>query len=124
MLGAFSLCLCSFLPSITIQACWADLGSSTTLGYSGGGSLYRDFTGAPRANTWYGASLANALSGSDLEPGVFDMHITYNQNFAWYYGTDGNTPLGQYDLMTVVLHEIAHGLNFSGSMQYSGGIGS
>lgn len=115
--------LTSAMP-ITIQACWADLGSSTTLGYSGGGSLYRDFTGAPRANTWYGASLANALSGSDMGPGLFDMHITYNQNFTWYYGTDGNTPLGQYDLMTVVLHEIAHGLNFSGSMQYSGGIGS
>jgi hypothetical protein len=109
---------------ITIRACWADLASSTTLGYSGGGSLYRDFTGVPRASTWYAVSLANALHGSDLEPGAFDMHITYNQNFAWYYGTDGNTPTGQYDLMTVVLHEIAHGLNFSGSMRYAGGTGS
>ena len=109
---------------ITIQACWANLGSSTTLGYAGGAGLYRDFTGAPRANTWYTVSLANSLTGSDIEPGVFDMHITYNQNFTWYYGTDGNTPIGQYDLMTVVLHEIAHGLNFSGSMRYSGGIGS
>jgi len=44
------------------------------------------------------------------------MHITYNRNFSWYYGTDGNPPLSQYDLMTVVLHEICHGLNFSGSM--------
>lgn len=109
---------------ITINACWADLGSSTTLGYSGGGHLEIDFTGAPRANTWYAVSLANALHGSDIEPGAFDMHITYNRNFTWYYGTDGNTPTGQYDLMTVVLHEIAHGLNFSGSMQYSGNSGS
>ena len=108
---------------ITINACWANLGSSSILGYSGGGTSSRDFTGATRTNTWYSASLANALNGSDLVPSNFDMHITYNTNFSWYYGTDGNTPASQYDLMTVVLHEICHGLNFSGSMRYSGGIG-
>jgi uncharacterized repeat protein (TIGR01451 family) len=110
---------------ITINACWADLGSSSSiLGYSGGGNLLRDFTGAPRANTWYAVSLANALAGSDLVPSNFDMHITYNRYFSWYYGTDGATPAGQYDFMSVVLHEIAHGLNFSGSMSYAGGSGS
>jgi hypothetical protein len=51
---------------ITINACWANLGSSSTLGYSGGGTSSRDFTGATRSNTWYSASLANALYGSDL----------------------------------------------------------
>lgn len=83
-----------------------------------------NFSGAPLANTFYGASLANSLNGSDLASEEFDMLITYNQNFTWYYGTDGNTPSGQYDLMTVVLHEIAHGLNFSGSMQYTSGSAS
>ena len=109
---------------ITISACWSNLGSSRTLGYSGGGPLRRNFTGAPLTNTWYAGSLANALAGSDLDPSSFDMHITYNSEFSWYYGTDGVTPSGQYDLMSVVLHEIAHGLNFSGSMSYSGGTGS
>jgi hypothetical protein len=108
---------------ITIRACWASL-SGGTLGYAGGGPLHRDFSGAPRANTWYVGALANALGGSDLDPAKFDMHITYNSNFTWYYGTDGNTPSGQYDLLSVVLHEIAHGLGFSGSMSYSGGQGS
>jgi hypothetical protein len=106
---------------ITIRACWANLGSGGTLGYSGGQPLQRDFPNSPRANTWYNGSLANALAGSDLDPSGFDMHITYNLNFSWYYGMDGNTPWNQYDLMSVVLHEIAHGLNFSGSMMYSGG---
>lgn len=109
---------------ITIRACWGNLGSSSILGYSGGGPLRRDFSGTPRANTWYGGSLANALHGSDLDPSQFDMHITYNQNFTWYYGTDGNPSPAQHDLMTVVLHEICHGLNFSGSMNYSSGTGS
>jgi hypothetical protein len=109
---------------ITISACWSNLGSSSILGYSGGGPLRRNFTNAPLADTWYSGSLANALAGSDLDPSSFDMYITYNSNFSWYYGTDGVTPTGQYDLMSVVLHEIAHGLNFSGSMSYSGGSGS
>ncbi|MEK6673373.1 MAG: BACON domain-containing protein [Nitrospirota bacterium] len=104
---------------ITISACWANLGSSSTLGYSGGGPSRRDFPGATFANTWYAGSLANALAGSDLDPGQFDMYLTYNSNFSWYYGTDGNTPSNQHDLMSVVLHEIAHGLNFAGFMSYS-----
>ncbi|MCX7914196.1 MAG: hypothetical protein N2511_06385, partial [Thermodesulfovibrionales bacterium] len=108
---------------ITIRACWASL-SGGTLGYSGGGPLHRDFSGAPRPNTWYTASLANALAGTDLATNSFDMHITYNSNFTWYYGTDGNTPAGQFDLLSVVLHEIAHGLGFAGSMRYSNGLGS
>ena len=109
---------------ITVNACWSNLGSSSVLGYSGGAPLRRDFAGAPRANTWYVGSLANALAGVDLDPGEFDMHITYNSEFAWYYGMDGVTPPGQFDLMSVVLHEIAHGLNFSGWMSYSKGTGS
>jgi hypothetical protein len=109
---------------ITIRACWADFGSTSgILGYSGGGPIDRDFSGAPLPNTWYVGSLANSLAGSDLDPGDFDMNITYNRYFSWYYGTDGNTPPSKHDFMTVVLHEITHGLNFAGSMDYSGGWG-
>ncbi|HJS30061.1 MAG TPA: hypothetical protein VJ768_10590, partial [Anaerolineales bacterium] len=35
----------------------------------------------------------------------------------WYYGTDGAPPFGTYDFATVVLHELAHGLGFIGSMR-------
>ncbi len=104
---------------VTIKACWANLGSSSILGYSGGGTSHRNFTNAPKSNTWYSASLANSLAGSDLDPNNWDMHITYNSNFSWYYGTDGNTPSTQHDLMSVVLHEIGHGLNFAGTASYS-----
>jgi len=109
---------------ITIQACWASLSDPNTLGYSGGQPLHRDFSWAPQANTWYQGSLANALYGSDLDSTSFDMYITYNSNFAWYTATDSHPPAGQYDLVTVAAHEIAHGLNFSGSAQYFGGMGS
>lgn len=103
---------------ITIEACWATLDSPSILGYAGGQPLL-----AGSNNIAYVGALANALAGSDFtsEP---DMHITYNSSFSWYYGTDGNTPNDQVDLLTVVLHEIAHGLNFAGSMRYSSGNGS
>ncbi len=109
---------------ITIRACWADLGSTSILGYSGGYYVYKNFSGAPYANTYYASSLANALSGTDLGPGYYDMHITYNTNFSWYFGTDANPVTGTMDFVTVAAHEIAHGLNFSGSATYSGGYGS
>jgi len=52
------------------------------------------------------------------------MHLTFNSSFNWYYGIDGNTPSNKHDLLSVVLHEIGHGLGFSGSAKYSGGSGS
>jgi hypothetical protein len=108
---------------ITISACWSSLSSSTTLGYSGWEPIHHDFPGAPKPNTYYYGSLANALNGSDLNPTAFDDYITYNSGFSWYYGTDGVVPAGQVDLVTVAAHEIAHGLNFSGSEDYSSGTG-
>ena len=105
---------------ITISACWTDTLDYGVLGYSGGSSLHGNFSGAPVSNTWYKAALANSLAGSDLDPTNADMHITYSAFYPWYYGTDGITPPGEYDLLSVAAHEIAHGLHFSGLMQYSG----
>lgn len=105
---------------ITIRACWANLGSSSILGYSGGGTIHGNFSEAPLTDTWYAASLANSLHGSDLDPANADMHITYNSNFSWYYGVDADPPAGMSDLVSVAAHEIAHGLNFSGSARISG----
>ncbi len=112
--------------TIVINACWADL-ETGVLGYGGAGDYYRNFTNAPQADTWYPVALANALSGSDLNGSDAEMHLAYNKDFQdsnqWYFGTDGNTPGTQYDFTSVVLHEIAHGLGFSGSMDVESGQG-
>jgi len=102
---------------IRINACWANLGSPTTLGYSWS-NIKRDFAGAPQSGTFYSSSLANALHGSDIDPSNPDTYITYNNGFSWYFGTDGLTPSGQYDFVSVVMHEMGHSLNFTGSMGY------
>lgn len=109
---------------ISIQVCWSYLGASNILGYSGTLDSFKNFTSAPRSNVWYQSALANALSGMDLNGSAPDMYITFNTNFSWYYGLDSNPPYNQMDLVTVALHEIGHGLNFAGSMQYSNGMGA
>lgn len=108
---------------IEVDAYWESLGEGV-LGAAGPSLVYRDFSGAPEANTWYPVALANALAGSDLSSGP-DIEASFNSSFGrWYFGTDGNTPSGQYDFVSVVLHEIGHGLGFLGSMEKSGALGS
>jgi hypothetical protein len=107
---------------IRINATWENLGPGI-LGSAGATWLFHDFSGAPRSNTYYPVALANKLAGIDLDPDS-DIEASFNSAFSsWYYGTDGNTPPGSYDLMTVVMHEIGHGLGFSGSATVSGGSG-
>jgi len=52
------------------------------------------------------------------------MYIAYSSTFDWYYSADGNTPSDKIDFITVVAHEVAHGLGFAGGMTVSSGTGS
>jgi CSLREA domain-containing protein len=109
---------------IIIDATWAPLGAGV-LGSAGATTSIRDFTNAPIAGTWYQVALANALAGYDLAPTATDITANFSSNFAnWYFGTDALTPAGQYDFVSVVLHEIGHGLGFAGSATVSGGNGT
>jgi len=75
------------------------------------------------SGSWYPTALANKLLGANLSGP--DIVVSLNSSFSnWYLGTDGNTPSGQYDFVTVVLHELGHGLGFSGSMHSNGSQGS
>ena len=102
---------------IRIRACWASsLGS--TLGYSSSGSAV-NFVGAPEPDTYYSYSLADALHGADLEPTRYDIQITYNSQYPYYFGLDANPPEDEYDFVTLALHEICHGFNFFGIVYYN-----
>jgi uncharacterized repeat protein (TIGR01451 family) len=109
---------------IMIEAEWTALPSGV-LGGAGPADYARNFPAAPQSNTWYPIALANALAGSDLSPSYPDVDAVFNSNFSdWYFGTDGNPPSGRYDFTSVVLHEIGHGLGFSGTADVSGNLGS
>ncbi|MDO1502314.1 T9SS type A sorting domain-containing protein [Winogradskyella maritima] len=43
-----------------------------------------------------------------------DINATFSSTANFYFGTDGNTPIGQIDFVTVVLHELGHGLGILG----------
>lgn len=83
-----------------------------------------NFPGAPLANAWYASSLANAISGTELNPGEVDMEIFLNNSANWYFGTDGNPGPGQYDFVSTVLHEMCHGLGFLSLANMDGTDGS
>ena len=63
---------------------------------------------------WYPAALREAICSCN-QAGI-EIEANFNSSFAnWYLETDGNTPNGKYDFVTVVLHELGHGLGFFGS---------
>lgn len=95
--------------------------TSAILGQAGPNSVFRNFPGAPVINTWFVEALANSLAGTDLDPGSDDLSATFSstigkpgclQNSGWYYGLDANPPGNLIDFVTVLLHEIGHGLGF------------
>jgi hypothetical protein len=101
---------------IRVQAYWDSLGSGV-LGMAGPNYRVRDFAGAPVSATWYPAALANKAAGHDLYPGEDDIVAYFSSDFAslWYFGT-GATPPGKINFTSVVLHELGHGLGFTGLM--------
>ena len=54
----------------------------------------------------------NTLSNQRLNSNQFDMEILITADVNWYFGTDGNPEVGQYDFVSVFLHEVCHSLGF------------
>ncbi|HVZ71715.1 MAG TPA: hypothetical protein VHJ20_05010 [Polyangia bacterium] len=95
--------------------------TQATLGAAGAETVHQNFPSAPRADTWYPQALANALARQDLDPTSPDITAEFNSTLdtgtclggaTWYYGLDAHPPAGKLDLLTVLLHELAHGLGF------------
>jgi hypothetical protein len=112
--------------TIRIGASFVPLACNATgavLGSAGATEVWSDFPNAPRANTWYPAALASKLAGTDLtEPGNPHIVARFNSRLGlfadcvpgltFYLGVDNLAPSGQIDLVTTLLHEMAHGLGF------------
>ena len=97
---------------ITVQANFTPLGPGV-LGSARSSFVFRNFPGAPRPDTWYGDVAANKRSGSQLDPAP-DIIANFSSVFPnWHFGTSP-APAGKFDFTTVVMHEIGHGLGFSG----------
>ncbi len=109
----------SYLDSdvpVRVAIDWQDRDDNRLLASAGPATLFRDFTGST-PNTWYPVALAEAIAGRDLNAtGDADINVNANSTANWYFGTDGNTPRRNIDLVTVMLHELGHGLGFLSSV--------
>ena len=122
--------VCAIFEPLSCNATTAVLGSA------GPTQIFRDFpvpgfTPAPFEATWYHSALTARLYGEPVASPVdcgsignvpADIRARFNVNLGntgcltgtgWYLGLDTNGPASQINLVTVLLHEFAHGLGFS-----------
>ncbi len=120
--------------TIAVDATWASLGGcdinqNPALGAAGPTFFVSDF-GAGVADTFYPIAQVEALIGSNFVPGSADILARFNRacddpgSDLWYFGTDANPGANQVDFVSVVLHEIGHGLGFIGTANWDDGAGS
>jgi hypothetical protein len=108
---------------------WAEFANlpGNTLGKAGAEFIWANFTGAPFPDTWYVDAIADKAAGSDLDPDptAFDIGAQFDSTpgAIWYFGTDAHPPAGTVDFVSVVLHELGHGLGFAGSAFVHNGLG-
>lgn len=124
--GIWGAALTSKVPvrvgaSFIALPCTAD---TAVLGSAGANDIFSDFPNAPLSNTWYPSALASKLAGVDQAP-ANEPHIRARFNSrlglfpdcmpgsAFYLGLD-NKHGDKINLVTVLLHEMAHGLGFQG----------
>lgn len=102
--------------TITIDAYWLPLSGGVLGGalYTG---AYANFDGAQKLNVFYPVALAEKMSGRNLNGSNSEIFTQFNANANWHLNPNTPPPAGAYDLATVVLHEIGHGLGFSGSFK-------
>ena len=103
---------------VSIDASWGRSSSWGVLGSARPSNFFSAFSGAPDPSLWYTSALANALSGKDLDRANPDIVIQVNSNGGWNTRGDGLPTLREYDLQSVFLHEIAHGIGFLSNDSY------
>lgn len=100
---------------IRIKADWVSL-SQGVLASCGPADYFKNFNSTQKWNVYYPIVLVEKMLGEEVNsPNQFDVIGSFNKDFTnWYFGIDGKTPVNQYDFVTTVMHELAHGLGFSG----------
>jgi len=117
--------------TVVVDAQFDPLGGGATSAVLGfGGPLGSGFalpgTSPLPGNVFYSGALRNHISGSDQVAGS-EARSTFNSDVdgaalgstVWYYGIDNMAPPGTLDFVTTALHEIGHGLGWSGTLDVS-----
>ncbi|MEY2793294.1 MAG: hypothetical protein RJA76_1286, partial [Bacteroidota bacterium] len=106
--------------TINVQVYWTPL-ASNVLGSAGASNYYANFPGAAKLNTFYPIALAEKIAHKNYNGSEPDIVARFNSDFAnWYKSLDGLPKVGkEYDFLSVVLHELGHGLGFIGQFEQS-----
>ncbi len=118
-LDAWSSDYSSAVP-IHVEASFTRQGFGGILASATPAKYFHGFKGAPDPDLWYPSAMANALAGKDLDPvnPEIIIHINSSMSSQFYIGTDGACPADQYDLESILLHEVGHGLGFLSNDSY------
>ena len=103
---------------VYIEATWGRSSSFSVLGSARPGNYFANFAGAPDPSLWYPSALANALAGKDLDGDNPEIVINVNSSASWYRGNGTGPSKSEYDLQSVMVHELAHGLGFLSTDSY------
>lgn len=71
--------------------------------------------------TWMAQALAKQLTDESNLVDVTEFDLTLNLNAGrtdWYFGTDGACPSNEFDIVSTAMHEILHGMGWSGLFGY------
>lgn len=105
---------------IKLRVLWERQSNSGILASAAPGKFHSNFKNIPDSDLWYASALADAIAGEDIEPTTPEITIRINSTNGpmLYLGTDGKCPSNKYDLMSMILHEMAHGLGFLSNADY------
>lgn len=108
--------------TIRVEAHWTNLGPGA-LGGAIYTSAYANFTGAQKLNVFYPAALAEKMRGENLNSDEPDIFAQFSNSTNWHFNPATTPPPNTFDLVTVVLHEIGHGLGFASTFDVQGANG-
>ena len=110
---------------IKIDACWSSSLGGNVLGAAGATSNTPLEVVGQLPVSFFPEPLAEQLLGIDNNPNASDINAIFNANLSlgsgWYFGTDMNVPVNGFDFVSVVLHELGHGLGFAGAADVDDG---
>ena len=104
---------------IRINANFSDLGANV-LGSAGPASFVGLTGDGVPSDVAFPIALAEALIGGDVDDTATtsgtsnDINANFSSTASFYFGLDANPPGNQIDFVSVVLHELGHGLGFLG----------
>jgi len=116
--------LSSAVP-INVIVQWTELGSGALAG-AGPSEFIFNFPNSHNTEVAYPIALAEKLVGKPLNSDAnADIFIQINREQNWYYNFQDTSTIGedQYDFVSIVLHEMIHGLGFVGVANVVGNTG-